>query len=338
MPLRPPRRPSRSAGHCLAAILAVLALPACTAIGIEENTFESQPLPAISDERVGQVLAALDSAVNEANAARDPELLATVVADPLLGVDVAAYALDSTADPENVEPLPEVDHTDPTAFVPRFEGYPQWFVAASTVRPEAPLRLEVIGRDTASAPWILSLSTDLLADVEFPELALDSAGYVVPVAPSEQTALPRTVDEAAAAHAASLTGIDQPAGEPSAFAEEVWTTARRAADAQRGEAVADAAQVQVSYEVTGVLPEVLETADGGTLVFYALAENVVYQVQPTYFLQLDEATAALVGTAEITMNLTERWAIQLAVYLPPDAGGVARVIGARVDRVGLTGS
>ena len=87
-----------------------------------------------------------------------------------------------------------------------------------------------------------------------------------------------------------------------------------------------------------MLPMALETADGGTLVFYALAEDVVYTVQPTFFLQLDEATAALVGTAEITTSLTERWAIQLAVYVPPDDGGDARVIGARVDRVGLTGS
>jgi len=332
-----PHRTAARSARGLAAVVAVLALPACSAIGIEKNTFESGPLPAITDEGAEDVLADLDVIVNEANAARDPALLATVVAEPLLGIDVAAYALDSTADPENVEPLAEVDHTDPTIFIPRFESYPQWFVAAAAVRPDTPLRLEVLARDSASAPWITSLSTDLLADVEFPELALDDAGYVIAVPEGEQSALPSTVEDAAAVHVAGLNAADPSAASGPSFAADGWTTARQATDAQRGETVAEAAEVTVVYEITGVLPQVLKTADGGALAFYALAEDVVYQVQPTFFLQLDEATAALVGTAEITTSLTERWAIQLAVYLPPD-GAAARVIGARVDRVGLTGS
>lgn len=325
-----PRRTSPARSAVVAAILGAVALGGCAEIGIEQNTFQSSPLPAISDDRAADVLATVDAALNTANAARDPELLATVVAEPLLGIDVARFALDATADPENADPLPAVEHTDPTVFVPRFDSYPQWFVTASTVQADAPLRLEVLGRDTASAPWIISLSTDLLADVEFPELALDEDGYVIPGSAS-------TAGDPAAAHAAALSGGEAAAGVPS-FAEDAWTIARQATDAQRGAAVAAAATVQVSYAVTAVLPESLETADGGTLVFYALAEDVVYQVQPTYFLQLDEATAALVGTAEITTSLTERWATQLAVYLPAEPGAAARVIGARVDRIGLIGT
>ena len=218
-------------------------------------------------------------------------------------------------------------------FVPRFDGYPRWFAAASAIRPDAPLRLEVLSRDTAAAPWITSLSTDLLADVAFPELALDDAGYVIPVEAS--SARPASGRRRARR---ALGGSDEPIEDSGSFVDDAWTTARQAADAQRGATVADAAQVQVAYEVTDVLPQALQTADGGTLVFYALAEDVVYQVQPTFFLQLDEATAALVGTAEITTSLTERWAIQLAVYVPAGRRGCARVIGARVDRVGLSGS
>jgi len=319
----------------MTALFAGLALTGCSAIGIEKNTFESGPLPALNDDRVDGVLATIDTTLNEANAARDPELLATLAADPLLAIDVAGYALDATADPENVEPLPVVAHADPTAFVPRFEGYPQWFVTASSIRPETPLRLEVYGRESAAAPWITSLSTDLLADVEFPELALDDAGYVV-VATTEPPDLPTAVEDVAASHAALLSAGE--ATEGPSLAEDPWTTARQTTDAQRGEVVADAAEVQVAYEVTSVLPQALKTADGGTLVFYALAEEVIYQVQPTFFLQLDEATAALAGTDEITTSLTERWGIQLAVYVPPEADGTARVIAARVDRIGLTGT
>lgn len=330
-------RPRRTA-ITLSVLLATVSLAACAEIGIEENTFQTSPLPAITDDRTAEVLAVADEVVNEANAARDPELLATVVADPLLGIDVARYALDATADPENTDPLPAVEHTDPTVFVPRFASYPQWFVTASAVQPDAPLRLEVLGRGTASARWITSLSTDLLADVEFPELALDDEGYVIARSPSELADLESPVEEVAAGHAARLSGGEAAAEETPSFVDDAWTVARQAIDAQRGAAVADAATVQIMYEVTAVLPQALETADGGTLVFYALTEDVVYQVQPTYFLQLDEATAALVGTAEITTSLTERWAAQLAVYLPPQSGATARVIGARVDRIGLIGS
>jgi len=311
-----PLRTSPARTSVVGAILGAVALTGCAEIGIEEDTFESSPLPAIADERAADVLATLDAAVNEANAARDPELLATVVAEPLLGIDVARYALDATADPEDADPLPAVEHIDPTVFVPRFTSYPQWFVTAAAIHADAPLRLEVLGRDTASAPWIVSLSTDLLAGVEFPELALDEDGYVIAGSAS-------TIEDLAA-HAAGLSGGEAVAGGAS-FSDDVWTTARRATDAERGAAVADAAAVQVTYEVTSVLPQSLETADGGTLVFYALAEDVVYQVQPTYFLQLDEATAALVGAAEITTSLTERWAAQLAVYLPPAPDAAARV-------------
>jgi hypothetical protein len=331
------RRP-RSALLALAAVAGAIALPGCAAIGIEENTFETTPLPAISDDNAASVLSGIDTTVNQANSARDPELLATVFAHPLLDIDVAGYALDATADPDNAEPLPEVDHTDPTAFVPRFEDYPQWFMAASTVRPDAPVRLEVLARESAAAPWITSISTDLLAGVQFPKLALDDAGYVVPVTASEQKQLPSTPADLAAAQAAGLSGTADPSSDGPSFTEDTWTTDRLAADAARGTTVADAATVKVAYEVTDVLPQALKTADGGTLVFYALAEDVVYTVAPTFFLQLDEATAALVGTAQVSTSLTERWGLQLAVYLPPQATGAARVLAARVDRIALSGS
>ena len=113
----------------------------------------------------------------------------------------------------------------------------------STIRPDAPLRLEVIGRDTASAPWTTSMSTDLLADVEFPELALDDAGYVVPVRrrrcgrTRSRTSPPRTPRRS--------RGGDDPTSDTASFVDDAWTTARLATDAQRGEAVAEAAQVAV---------------------------------------------------------------------------------------------
>jgi hypothetical protein len=324
-----------------AAVVVATLLAGCStvgpAVGIEENTFESGPLPAIADEQATVVLDQLDEVINEANASRDPELLATVVADPLLALESARYALDATADPEDAEPALEIERSDPTVFVPRFAGYPQWFVVASTLVEDAPMRLEVVTRDAASAPWELVTSTDLLPGVEFPELALDEAGYVVPLTDNDLAALPVSPDELVAGHAEVLGG-EEPTGVAATLAEDPWSVARLEADAARGPTVGAAASVAVTYEPGAALPHALRTEDGGALVFYDLSERVVYTVNPTYFLQLDAATAALAGVAEIRTSLTEDWSALLAVHVPADGSGEARVVGARFERTGLTGS
>jgi hypothetical protein len=328
-------RPRQANGRRLAgAVLSAALLAGCSTIGIDENTFESGPLPAIADADVARVLAGLDDAINEANAARDPEVLATVESDPLLAVETARYALDATADPEDADPLPPVEHTDPTVFVPRFEKYPRWFVVASTLVPGTPMRLEVISHDSAAAPWIVSMSTDLLPGVEFPTLALDDEGYVVALPVSESDG---DLADLATAHAAALGGAEV-TGVAQSLAADPWTVDRLAVDASRATTVGDAATVAATYASAGALPLMLRTQDGGTLGFYSLSEHIVYTVAANYFLQLDAATAALVGADKVTKDLTEDWTALIAVYVPPDGTGTARVVGARFDRTGITGS
>lgn len=317
--------------------LACAGLAACSAIGIEPNTFESGALPAITSTGAGEVLAGLDEALDEANAARDPGALASVVAEPLLGIEAARYGLDATADPDDAEPLPPVEHLDPTVFIPQFEGYPQWFVAAAALAEDAPVRIEVLHRESSAAPWFLSISTDLQVGVEFPVLALDDAGYVVPLSEDDLEAMPVGIEDLAAEHAALLGG-GEATGVAGTLADDAWTAARVAADAARVTGVAEAAVVTATYAAGTALPQALRTEDGGTLVFYTLTEEVAYVVQPNFFLELDPPTAALVGADQVTTGLEEQWAAQLAVYVPADDDGVARVVGARFDRVGLSGS
>lgn len=373
----------------------VLATAGCSLVPVEENTFEAAPLPAIRSDGAERVLDVVDRQLSAANAARDPALLAEVVAGPLLDIDSARYALDSLADPDDADVAEPVDHRDPTAFIPRFEGYPQWFVVAAAAEPEGALRLEVLTRDSAGAGWLTLIAPELLPDVEFPVLALDDVGYVVPFSstelgdlpigahelaeqhalvlgdaagpagapgpsptPSSTTTAPTTVPTTDAASSAattsptatsSVTSTGTPTGTPTGggadddamaagLAADPWTAARRQADAAAAEAVGAAATLTTTYDVSSVLDQALRTEDGGALVFYALTGERAYAVTATYFLQLDATTAAIVGKPEVTASLAESWAAQLAVYIPPDDDGAPRVVAARWDRVGLSGS
>lgn len=314
----------------------MLVLSGCTLLPVEENTFDSAPLPATTQENAETVLERVDETVTAADAARDPVLLAEVVDGPLLDIHTARYAIDAATDPEDADPAPPVEHSDPTVFIPRFEGYPQWFVVAAPVVEGGPLRLEVLTRETAAAPWFTLIAPELLPDVEFPELELDDAGYVVPLSVAADDA-PTDVAALAEQHAAALGG-GEAEGLAAGLAEDAWTQARRSADAAAAAAVGEAAALTSTYASAAVLDQALQTADGGVLVFYALTGTRAYTVTPTYFLTLDATTAAIVGTGEVATELTEQWAAQLAVYVPPEADGVPRVIAATWDRTGLTGS
>jgi hypothetical protein len=302
---------------------------------IQKNTFESAPLPAVGEANIAKALAEVDDARNEANADRNPELLGTVEGDPLLGISTAIYAYQAQVDPDNADPPSPVGHIRPTSFVPRFTGYPQWFVTAAPWRDGEPGRLEVFTRDSAAAGWISVIAPELLPGVDFPTLALDAEQYVVPLTPDELDDLPVSVQALATAHAEALsTGAADGLG--GKLADDPWTTSRRDADAAAAAAVGEAANVQAAYAVGATLPQALRTQDGGALVWYTVTETLTYTVAKNYFQQLDETTAKIVGVSQVTGTLVEQSAGQLAVYVPPTASGTPRIVGARWDRTGLT--
>ena len=329
------RAPRPRAAVAAVALVTALLATGCGPVIAQRNTFESAPLPAISEQGVAAALAAVDAVTNQANAARDPELLGTVEAGPLLTISTALYAYDSQVDPDNATPETPVGHLAPTSFVPRFAGYPQWFVTAAPWRDGEPGRLEVLTRDSSAAGWTVLIAPELLAGVDFPTLALDDEQYVVPLTAAQLAALPTAVDALATLLAQALT-TGKAEGLGAGLLADAWTKSRRDADAAAAKTVGAAATVAATYAVGESLPEALRTQDGGALVWYSLTETLVYTVAPNYFLQLDEATAKIVGTAQVTGTLTETSAGQLAVYVPPTASGTARIVAARWDRTGLT--
>lgn len=222
------RRPARTAGLVVAV---ALGLTGCGLIPVEDNTFESAPLPATTQDNAEEVLDGLDEAITAADAARDPVLLAEVVGGPLLDIRTAGYAIDSLTDPEDAEPAAPTDHADPTVFIPRFAGYPQWFVVASTIQEDGPLRLEVLSRESAAATWVTLIAPELLPEVEFPELELDDTGYVVPLsvnpdaAPADDAPTAETPTEDATTEAAPSEPTPTGSAAASAVAAGATTTA-----------------------------------------------------------------------------------------------------------------
>jgi hypothetical protein len=330
--MNPRRLGARATAVALAATVAGL-LAGCGPI--QKNTFESSPLPAISEANVAKALREVDDVRNEANADRNPELLGTVEADPLLAISTAIYAYQAQVDPDNADPPAPVGHVRPTTFVPRFSGYPQWFVTAAPWRDGEPGRLEVLTRDSAAAGWTSVIAPELLTGVDFPTLALDDEQYVVPLTPDELDDLPIDVRELATEHAKALsTGAADGLG--GKLVDDPWTKSRRDADAAAAAAVGEAANVQAAYAVGETLPQALRTQDGGAQVWYTVTETLTYTVARNFYLQLDETTAKIVGVTQVTGTLVEQSAGQLAVYIPPTSTGTPRIVGARWDRTGLT--
>jgi hypothetical protein len=328
-------RRRRTAAVAACALAAATLLAGCGTDLVQRNTFTEQPRAAIADDSVGDALAALDAVRNEANAGRNPELIQTVEADPLLTITTAVYALDATTDPEGTTVPQPVTHANPTAFIPRFTDYPQWFVVAAPWRQGEPTRLEVLTRDSSSAPWTSLIAPELLRDVDFPTLALDEGGYVLSADEDFLATLATPVDGLADAYALGLTSGSSDDPVVTALVADPWSVSRRNADGAAATTVGAAATVAGTYTAGTTLPQALTAQDGGALVFFTIDESLVYTVKPGYFLELDDTTAKIVETDQVTGTLTETASGQLVVYVPP-AGGTARIVGARWDRTGLT--
>jgi hypothetical protein len=127
--------------------------------------------------------------------------------------------------------------------------------------------LMVFVQGRATAPWLLSSTSQLPAGVSVPSLATDSAGYVatVPLNSGAQLARPDTtgplqaavVDDGPASPAASVVAAGN-------LTTGIYAAARAALTAPAGDLY------QWELEGTHYSNFALRTADGGALVFYGM--------------------------------------------------------------------
>ena len=267
------------AGAALA-LTAALAAAGCTSTpaATSAGTQAGSTTPEVTTAQAGQVFASYVAVADRAASTGDASLaLANVT-----GVQKVTITTQLKAAKSGTGALARYRYGMPAFDLPRQDGYPRWFIASVTRslvgRPGSPggtgLALAATGQvlmvfqqSSATAPWLLSSTSQLPAGVSVPSLAADSAGYVatVPLNSGAQLARPdatgplqaAVVDDGPASPAAKVVAAGN-------LTTGIYAAARVAMTPPAGDLY------QWELEGTHYSNFALRTADGGALVFYAM--------------------------------------------------------------------
>lgn len=267
------------AGAALA-LIAALAVAGCTsAPAASEGTQAGSTTPEVTAAQAGQVFASYVAIADRAASTGDASLALSNVT----GVQKTAITTQLKAAKAGTGALARYRYGTPAFDLPRQAGYPRWFVASVTRslvgRPGSPggtagLTLAATGQvlmvfeqASATAPWLLSSTSQLPAGLSVPSLATDSAGYVatVPLNSGAQLARPdatgplqaAVVDDGPASPATKVVAAGN-------LTTGIYAAARAAMTAPAGDLY------QWELEGTHYSNFALRTADGGALVFYGM--------------------------------------------------------------------
>jgi hypothetical protein len=249
--------------------------PAATSAGTEAGS----TTPEVTIAQAGQVFASYVAVADRAASTGDASLALSNVT----GVQKLAITTQLKAAKSGTGALARYRYGTPAFDLPRQDGYPHWFVASVTRslvgRQGSPggtagLSLAATGQvlmvfqqGRATAPWLLSSTSQLPAGMSVPSLATDNAGYVatVPLNSGAQLARPDTtgplqaavVDDGPASPAALVVAAGN-------LTTGIYAAARAALTAPAGDVY------QWELEGTHYSSFALRTADGGALVFYGM--------------------------------------------------------------------
>jgi len=160
----------------------------------------------------------------------------------------------------------------PTLWVPRLEGYPQWFVAS--VRRDGRPALMAFVKSSAEARWRLDLVALPEGGSRVPAVEVDSDGYATALSSEDRSVL----------IAPSLVAPPQAAvaeDGPRSYAARVMRpgpyTTGYYADAQKAakKAAKDGLEYSSTFTATSQPIFSLRTEDGGALVLYSLARTEI---------------------------------------------------------------
>ncbi len=268
------------AGAALA-LTAALAAAGCTSTPAPAGagTQAGSSIPEVTAAQADQVFASYVAVADRAASTGDASLALSNVT----GVQKVAIATQFKAATSGAGALARYRYGTPAFDLPRQDGYPRWFVASvtrsligqqSSPGGTAGLSLAATGQvlmvfqqGSATAPWLLSSTSQLPAGVSVPPLATDSAGYVatVPLNSSAQLARPDStgplqaavVDDGPASPATKVVA----AGD---LTTGIYAAARAALIPPAGDVY------QWELDGTHYSNFALRTADGGALVFYGM--------------------------------------------------------------------
>jgi hypothetical protein len=171
----------------------------------------------------------------------------------------------------------------PTFLLPEQSGYPRFFVADVTQRPNpgavASRELLLFKRAGAGAPWLLAGASRLTAGASLPALAARSGGYLSTVTPTTASLLAQP-DDVGPLQAAVVDDGPASAASKVVAAGQLSTGLYQAALDHAGGGMTAPRGDVYQWELDGSsFPEfALRTAAGGALVFYAMSLDTTVAV------------------------------------------------------------
>lgn len=278
-PLTATRR-GRSVRIVAAALTLSALLSACSEDPVPQPVAEevaSPAPPALDSAAAGDVLTAVGEVVAEADAAKDPALLAPRVTDPAVALRAGQYQTDAlTSGTVGITPL---STTPQAVYLPVGEGFPRTLMAVTTV-PEGRNLPQLLAMQQAGArdPYRLWGWVDLYPGVTVPAvsspsigaatLAPDAGGLVA--APQDVVArYVATLEDPGGADAAAFTPLE---------GDSFKQTHRRGED-QLGPQIQASGTVTTAASVGTAPPVAIATADGGAIVLGEV--RTVMQVRRT---------------------------------------------------------
>lgn len=260
-------RTHRSAAALAAALGVTLLLGACSEDPVPQPVAEevtSPAPPALDSATAGDVLTAVGEVVAEADAAKDPALLAPRVTDPAVALRAGQYQSDALT--SGSVAVPPLSTTAQSVYLPTGEGFPRTLMALTTV-PEGRNLPQLLALQQAGPrdPYRMWGWVDLYPGVTVPSvsspsigaatLAPDAAGLVA----APQDVLARyvaTLEDPAGADAAAFTPLE---------GDSFKQTHRRGEDQLRPQIQASGT-VTTAASVGSAPPVAIATADGGAIV------------------------------------------------------------------------
>jgi hypothetical protein len=283
--------------------------------------------PATSYGVASGILVHVNRVRHQADAARDPRILAGVEGGAALATDTARYRVSARLHPRRHGVRPP--WTSPNGlFVPRFTRYPLWFVAMVRDTGRSTRAAAVVARASVTTPWRIVLSPQLPATTRLPAVRTVRGG---------QVAVPMT-DRAGLAHSPAAT-VDR------YCAVLADARSRFAGDFSGDSFIRQVHRVQSGAGIRRVsrlwarMPGgyALRTADGGALVFASIRGQDHYRIGPRQVFRWPRGNpAAAYQPGRVRGSSTLTYVHQLLVYVPARGAGDARVLGEAGGLVGAS--
>lgn len=272
------------------------------------------PPPALDVDRLGRVLEDVQATIDEADEARDPELLTPRVSGPALDMRAAEYQLAEATDGDSA---PDALTTAPqVAAVAAAEEFPRPAVVITQLPEGANLPLLLaLEQAEAREPYKLWGWVTLFPGIETPAMSHPEAGSAV-VAPDADTLVvpPAEVVER---YVDTLNKSDSEFADQ--FAEDPFKESSRTTTTELDDAIEAAGEATISAETGDDGPISLATADGGAIVVGELRSTLTLRkTVPGSELRAGGAIGALLGeNTEVLGTVSGVSDVLMAFYVPP---------------------